>query len=111
MAFKDLREYIAKIQELGEVQPIEKEVDPHLEVGAIIRRCYDLRAPAPLFQKLKGHRAGFRILGAPVAMSRQPGRTNARVATALGLPPESTYSEIADAIAARLGAMRANPIT
>ncbi|HLB12502.1 MAG TPA: UbiD family decarboxylase, partial [Dehalococcoidia bacterium] len=87
MAFRDLREYIGKLEELGEVQPIEKEVDPYLEVGAVIRRSYDLRAPAPFFQKLKGHPAGVRVFGAPVAMSRQPGRAYARIATALGLAP------------------------
>ncbi|HKZ51426.1 MAG TPA: UbiD family decarboxylase, partial [Dehalococcoidia bacterium] len=110
MAFRDLREYIGKLEELGEVQPIEKEVDPYLEVGAVIRRSYDLRAPAPFFQKLKGYPAGVRVFGAPVAMSRQPGRAYARIATALGLAPEATYGQIVDAVIARVRDMRANPI-
>lgn len=45
MPYRDLREWIAKLEELGEIQHIEKEVDWNLEVGAIIRRSYDLKAP------------------------------------------------------------------
>lgn len=96
MAYADLREYIAALTAIGEVQPISVEVDWNLEVGAIIRRSYDLKAPAPLFQNIRGYPNGYRIFGAPVGISRQQGRTFARLAMSLGLPPEATPQEIMD---------------
>lgn len=93
MPFRDLRGYIAALEKEGEVQRIEKEVDPDLEVGAIIRRSYDLRAPAPFFLNLKGF-PGHRILGAPIGLSSRPGRSYARFAISMDMPPESTPLEI-----------------
>ncbi len=89
MAFKDLREYIAKLEEEGELQRIEEEVDWNLEAGAIIRKSYDLGAPAPLFENIKGYPRGFRILGAPAGRSSNRGRPYARLALSLGLPADT----------------------
>ncbi len=50
---KSLREYIDALAEIDEVQPIDKEVDWNLEIGAIARRCYETGAPAPLFNTIK----------------------------------------------------------
>ncbi len=60
-----LRDYIAALQAIGEVQPIGQEVELDLEVGAIIRRCYETGSPAPLFNHIRGVPDGFRILGGP----------------------------------------------
>lgn len=96
---KDLREYIEALANIGEVQPIDMEVDPHLEVGGVIRRSYDLRAPAPLFNKVKNSNHGIRILGAPVAASAQPKLFMSRVAISLGMEPTATAKEIVDVLA------------
>jgi UbiD family decarboxylase len=48
---KDLREYIDTLRTLGESVEVPIEVDWNLEMGAIIRRCYELGAPAPLFTR------------------------------------------------------------
>ncbi|MDO8691095.1 MAG: UbiD family decarboxylase [Dehalococcoidia bacterium] len=93
MAFRDLREYLAKLEEEGEVQHVEEEVDWDLEVGAIIRHVYDLRAPAPLFEKIKGYPKGYRLFGAPAGFSRQ-GREYARIALAMGMKPEASLAEL-----------------
>ncbi|MBW1944744.1 MAG: UbiD family decarboxylase, partial [Deltaproteobacteria bacterium] len=69
MPFKDLREWLDALDNAGELQKIEKEVDWDLEAGAITRRVYDLMSPAPLFQKIKGYPEGYRILGAPIGLS------------------------------------------
>ena len=50
----DLREYIAALQGAHEVQEIAQEVELDLEVGAIIRRCYETGSPAPFFQSIRG---------------------------------------------------------
>src|SRR5215469_11254424 len=56
---KSLREFIEALNAIGEVQPISLEVDWNLEIGAIARRSDELRAPAPLFNVIKGTEPGF----------------------------------------------------
>lgn len=90
----DLRAYIEALKEIGEIQEIEQTVDWNLEIGGIIRRSYDLRAPAPLFNTIKGIEKGFRVLGAPAGASRQPKLFLSRVAISLGLPPTANVNEI-----------------
>jgi 4-hydroxy-3-polyprenylbenzoate decarboxylase len=92
--YKDLREYIAKLDEEGELHSIPEEVDWNLEIGAVIRRSYDLKAPAPFFQKIKDYPKGYRILGAPIGTSNKPNRYHSRLAISFGLDPDSTYQEI-----------------
>lgn len=93
MPFKDLREYIGRLEQEGEVQRIAVEVQPVYEVGAIILHSYDLRAPAPFFLNLRGY-PDQRILGAPIGLSRRKDRRFARFAISMGMPPESTALEI-----------------
>ncbi|MFE3724252.1 UbiD family decarboxylase [Nocardia sp. NPDC059154] len=96
---RSLREFIAQLEQIGEVLTIDKEVDWNLEVGAIIRRSYDLRAPAPLFTNLTGYaNSGFRLFGAPAALS-SPRHRLARLALSIGLPADATGQQIVDALA------------
>lgn len=60
---KSLREFVDELDAVGEIQQIDAEVDWNLEIGAIIRRSYDLRAPAPLFANI----TGYQIHGIPRA--------------------------------------------
>jgi 4-hydroxy-3-polyprenylbenzoate decarboxylase len=90
----DLRAYVAALEALGEVQEISREVELDLEVGAVIRRCYETGSPAPLFTRLHGAAPGFRILGAPAGISRKPGHRLARVALSLDMEPYSTAQDI-----------------
>lgn len=53
MAYKDLREFIAKLEERNELKRIRKEVDWNLEIGTITRIVFDERGPALLFEKVK----------------------------------------------------------
>jgi 4-hydroxy-3-polyprenylbenzoate decarboxylase len=94
---KSLREYIDALKALGEVQEIDAEVDWNLEMGAIIRRSYELRAAAPLFNRIKGIERGFRVLGAPAGVSRRNGL--ARIALSLGLPARASTGEMVEALA------------
>jgi len=96
MVFCDLRGYIDFLDKEGEIVRIKQEVDWHLEVGAIIRRSYDLKAPAPLFENLKGYPPGFRILGAPIGTSARPNRYFSRLAISLDMPAESSYERIVE---------------
>ncbi len=96
MVCSDLREYIEALENEGELIRIRKEVDWNLEVGAIIRRSYDLKAPAPLFENIKGYPKGYAILGAPVGLSQKPGRSLARLSMSLGFAPDATFHEIVE---------------
>ena len=97
---KDLREYIEGLRALGEMVEVPLEVDWNLEMGAIIRRCYELGAPAPLFQRIKGSGPEFRAFGAPAGTSHQPGLYLCRVALSLGLPPTASGRDIVEALVA-----------
>lgn len=95
---RDLREFISELEAIGEVQRIDAEVDWNMEIGAIIRRSYDLRAPAPLFTNITGYAgSGFRVLGAPGALS-DSSHPLARIALALGLSPTATGQEIVETV-------------
>jgi UbiD family decarboxylase len=96
MAIKDLREYIKQLEAAGEIQRIEKEVDWNLEIGAIIRRGLDLKAPAPFFQKIKGSPTGYRLFASANAASGRPGCQFARAAITLGLPPDISPAKIVE---------------
>jgi UbiD family decarboxylase len=92
-----LRDYIEALRDLGEVQEINAEVDWNLEMGAIIQRSYELGAPAPLFNRIRGIEEGFRALGAPAGVSRKNGL--ARVALSLGLSPDTSGSQLVEGLA------------
>ncbi len=97
---KSLREYIDALQSIGEVQTINQEVDLDLELAGIIRNSYEQKAPAPLFNAIRDIEPGFRVLGAPAGVSRQPGLYLARVAISLGLDPHSTGQQIVESLVA-----------
>jgi UbiD family decarboxylase len=97
---KSLREYLEVLEAIGEVQPIDREVDWNLEIGAICRRCYETGAPAPLFNTIKNIESGFRVLGAPAGISSQPGLYLSRIAVSLGLDPQATGREIIESLVA-----------
>ena len=52
MPLTDLRLFIEALHGLGEIQEIGAPVSLDLELGAIIRRCIETGAPAPLFLSL-----------------------------------------------------------
>jgi 4-hydroxy-3-polyprenylbenzoate decarboxylase len=96
----DLRTHLSELAVLGELQQVDRPVDPDLELGAIVRRCYETGAPAPLFTRLQRGKPGFRVLGAPAGVSSRPGRQLVRVAVALGLAPTASGHDIVHALAA-----------
>lgn len=87
MPITNLRDYIAALEKTGDVVHITEEVDWDLELGAIIRHACELRAPAPLFHRIKDYATGYRMLGAPLATYR-------RLAAALGKPPVAGMREL-----------------
>jgi UbiD family decarboxylase len=80
VTYKDLREFISKVDALGTLRCITG-ADPHFEIGAITEVAAGLpECPALLFDDIKGHARGFRVF--------TNATTNAqRAALALGIDP------------------------
>ncbi|MCP1365198.1 UbiD family decarboxylase, partial [Halomonas sp. BBD48] len=55
MKYKDLREFIAALEESGELVRVRAEVDPYLEITEICDRTLRAGGPALLFENVKGH--------------------------------------------------------
>ena len=55
MLGKDLRTWLSRIEEEGELKRIQAEVDWDEEIGGITRRVFDMKeeGPALLFEKIK----------------------------------------------------------
>lgn len=92
----DLRSYIATLEALGDIQHVPREVSPHLEAAAITRRSTETTRPAPLFENVHSVEKGFRMIGAPCALSSIPGHPLARLALSFGLPHTATAAEIVE---------------
>ena len=84
MAYRDLREWITQVNELGELKTVEG-ADWDLEIGAIIEmaRKESQIAPCLLFDSIKGLRQGFEIGGGP-AQFHQASRAHLRYADGHG---------------------------
>ncbi|HHA3877919.1 TPA: UbiD family decarboxylase, partial [Pseudomonas aeruginosa] len=61
----DFRHFIDHLRRQGDLVDVRAEVDADLEIGAITRRVYEHRAPAPLFHNIRDSLPGARVLGAP----------------------------------------------
>lgn len=87
MAFKDNRQFIAKLEGTGDLVRIRKEIDWDLEASAIVRLSNERRGPAPLFEKLRDYPAGYRILGGLITTER-------RLCLAMGFHPDSHLGSV-----------------
>lgn len=55
MNYTDLRDFIAKLEELGQLKRVTQEVDPYLEMTALADLSLRQGGPALLFENPKGH--------------------------------------------------------
>ena len=53
--FKEFREYLDYLEGKGKLVRVKKEVDPHFEIAAGIRKASDTDGPALLFENVKGY--------------------------------------------------------
>ncbi len=80
MAYRDLREFIAQLEALGELKRIGAEVSPRLEMTEICDRVLKAGGPALLFEKPAGHSTP--VLGNLFGTTR-------RVALAMGMKQDA----------------------
>jgi hypothetical protein len=97
----DLREFIDAVQRLDELRVIE-DADWDLEIGTMVELNYEQRGPALLFDRIKGHPPGYRILGSPM-------NTVARSLAALGFPTDLGLNDALDRLDETLAAYRPVP--
>lgn len=86
--YKDNREYIEALRKTGDLVDVYQEVHWDLELGAIVRRICEKKAPAAFFHKVTDY-PNFKAFGAPIATYR-------RLAITLGLDPETPIPVIAE---------------
>ncbi|MBY0475215.1 MAG: 4-hydroxy-3-polyprenylbenzoate decarboxylase [Nitrosomonas sp.] len=55
MQYKDLRDFLAQLEVMGELKRIQTEIDPVLEMTEICDRILKAQGPAILFEHPKGH--------------------------------------------------------
>ena len=58
MGFLDMRQWMANLEQQGELRRIKAEVDWDREIGAITRRVLEKKGPALLFENIKGYEDG-----------------------------------------------------
>src|ERR1700726_684602 len=58
MGFMDMRQWMAQLEQHGELRRITAEVDWDREIGAVTRRVLEKKGPALLFENIKGYAGG-----------------------------------------------------
>ncbi|HEX8710375.1 MAG TPA: menaquinone biosynthesis decarboxylase, partial [Terracidiphilus sp.] len=56
MAYRDLRQFLHKLEKEGELKRVSAEIDPILEITEITDRAVKANGPALLFEKPRGSR-------------------------------------------------------
>ncbi|KPM37540.1 Ferulic acid decarboxylase 1 [Neonectria ditissima] len=107
------RAFVQALRDDGDLVEINEECDPHLEVGAIIRKVVEANERAPLFNNLKGQNENglWRILGAPNSLRSDAEQKYGRLARHLGLEPTATIKEILDKMISAKTAIPVPPVT
>jgi UbiD family decarboxylase len=84
MAFDNLGDFLARLEQAGELRRVSVEVDPRHEIGAICRKLNVTKGPAVLFEKVKGSKIPVvaQLLG-----------TNRRLALALECDEKNLFGE------------------
>src|ERR1700753_1118048 len=55
MGFMDMRQWMARLEQQGELRRIKASVDWDREIGAIARRVLEKKGPSLLFENIKGY--------------------------------------------------------
>jgi len=89
MGFLDQRQWMAQLEQHGELRRIKAEVNWDRELGAVARRALEKKGPALLFENIKDYRSGRCT---KVFVSGLGARS--RLALALGFPADITNREL-----------------
>src|ERR1700733_7816389 len=89
MGFLDMRQWMAQLEQHGELRRIKAEVDWDREIGAITRRVLEKKGPALLFENIKGYAGGrcTRLFASGLG-------ARSRLALALGMARDASNREL-----------------
>lgn len=78
MTYRDLRDFIALLEQRGELKRIQHEIDPYLEMTEIADRTLKAGGPALLFENPKGHNTPVlaNLFGTPERVALGMGQTD-----------------------------------
>lgn len=96
MGYKNLREWIDKLDSEGELKRIKAEIDWRGELGALTRKVYSKQGPALMFENIKDYKHGIctkLFTGGLVSRSR--------IAMMLGLPRETRMRDLVEVVRQR----------
>lgn len=88
MLWNDLREYLDKLEELGELRRV-LGASWQEEIGAVSELVIERGGPTLLFEEIPGYSKGYRVVSNVC-------NTRATIAVALGLNPQSSREELAE---------------
>ncbi|MDR7149930.1 4-hydroxy-3-polyprenylbenzoate decarboxylase [Hydrogenophaga palleronii] len=91
MSYRDLRDFMAQLEQTGELRRINEPVSPHLEMTALCDRVLRAGGPALLFERPTGH--GMPVLGNLFG-------TTGRVARAMGVGSLGELRQFGEVLAA-----------
>ena len=102
MVVQDLREWIERVDEIGELTRVDG-ADPATEIGGLTDLYqWEMGNPALLFDNIVGYQPGYRIVSNVHTSLR-------RIAISLGLPIESTPRDFVRAWREQLGSLPPRP--
>ncbi|MBM2832163.1 MAG: UbiD family decarboxylase, partial [Dehalococcoidia bacterium] len=90
----DLREWLTRVEAAEELKKLDG-ADWDLEIGCITDLNWKKNGPALLFDSIKGHAKGWRVLTCSTSTRR-------RTAITLGLPADLSENELLEAVRQRL---------
>lgn len=100
MPYHDMREFMDALERAGELVRIDAEVDWYLEAGAIVRRTYEIGAPAPHFRKIRGYSPEYTMFGNSIGNGHHGKWT--KMAIALEQDPSIPYPKLAEEFRKRI---------
>ncbi len=86
MKYKDLRDFIAQLEKIGQLKRITQEIDPVLEMTEICDRTLKQGGPALLFENPKGHNIPVlaNLFGTPDRVAMGMGETSVKALRGVG---------------------------
>ena len=86
MQYRDLRDFMAQLEQRGELKRIAVEVDPRLEMTEICDRVLKIGGPALLFEKPAGYDIPVlgNLFGTPLRVALGMGKENVAALREIG---------------------------
>ncbi len=86
MKYRDLRDFIAQLEKIGELKRISTDVSPYLEITALSDKVLRAQGPALLFEKVKGSRipALTNLFGTPTRVAMGMGEDSTKALREIG---------------------------